>query len=80
MTDPVTEHRLKELERKVSGLQNQVDILHALHDADTKKRDRQIRDLQINAAVDRGVPKKEVARIYKLSPGRITQLTSKRQA
>ncbi|AOE85844.1 hypothetical protein [Pseudomonas sp. TCU-HL1] len=80
MTDLKNEYRIKELERKVSGLQIQVEVLHALHDADTRKRDRQIRDLKINAAVNRGIPRKEVARIYKLSPGRISQLTSRRSA
>lgn len=75
MTDPIVDYRVQELERKVSGLQKQVEVLHGLRDADNKKRDRQIRDLEINAAVNRGLPKKEVAKIYNLSPGRITQLT-----
>jgi DNA-directed RNA polymerase specialized sigma subunit len=77
MSEKLTNYRVRELERKVAGLQNQVDILHALRDTDNKKRDRQIRDLEINAAVNRGLPKKEVAKIFKLSPGRVSQLTSR---
>ncbi|MGX5725062.1 hypothetical protein ACWKWZ_08435 [Metapseudomonas otitidis] len=77
MSDEVTKHKLRELERKVAGLQNQVQILHSLRESDNKKRDREIRDLEINAAVSRGLPKKEVAKIFKLSPGRISQLTSR---
>ncbi|GFM79366.1 hypothetical protein PSCICN_00580 [Pseudomonas cichorii] len=77
MSDNVTKHRVRELERKVAGLQTQVEILHSLRDTDNKKHDRQIRDLEINAAVSRGLAKKEVAKIFKLSPGRISQLTSR---
>lgn len=75
MTDSKSDYRVKELERKVAGLQRQVDVLHGLRNVDNKKRDREIRDLQINQAVSQGLPKKEVARIFRLSPGRITQLT-----
>lgn len=77
MTDTITKHQVRELQRKVAGLQTQVEILHSLRETDNKQRDRQIRDLEINAAVSRGLPKKEVAKIFKLTPGRISQLTSR---
>ncbi|MBI6851668.1 hypothetical protein YA0002_02735 [Pseudomonas cichorii] len=77
MTDKITKYRVGQLERKVAGMQREIDVLHALRENDNKKRDREIRDLKINDAVNRGLPKKEAAKIYNLSAGRISQITSR---
>jgi hypothetical protein len=77
MSDSTTNYRVGQLERKVAGMQREIEVLHALRETDNKKRDREIRDLKINDAVNRGLPKKAAAKIYNLSAGRISQITSR---
>ena len=71
------DHRIKELERKVKGLQRQVGVMNAVNDARNKATDQRLRDLEIRAAVSKGAPQKEVAKIYQLSPGRVSQIVKK---
>ncbi|MGN5143166.1 sigma factor-like helix-turn-helix DNA-binding protein [Aeromonas caviae] len=68
------EYRIEELERKVAGLQRQVSIQRAIQDKDRSDTHRRLRDLEIKAAVERGVPQKEVAQIYDLSAARVSQI------
>lgn len=71
------DHRIKELERKVSGMQRQIGVVNARIDVTTKKQDRRIRDLEIKTAVQQGVPQNQVAKIYELSSGRVNQIIKK---
>ena len=70
-------YRIKELERKVAGLQRQFGVLNAKHEATTDKHGRRIRDLEIKTAVKDGVPQKRVAEIYDLSAARVNQIVRK---
>lgn len=71
------DYRISELERKVKGLQQQVGVLHAVHDAEKKRVDRELRDLRIKTAVQRGAPQKEVAKIFEISAARVSQIIKK---
>ncbi|WP_421157779.1 hypothetical protein [Aeromonas dhakensis] len=68
------EYRIEELERKVAGLQRQVTMHKAIQDHDRAEATRRLRDLEIKAAVQRGVPQKKVAEIYELSAARVSQI------
>lgn len=72
-----TNYRVNELERKVAGLQRQVNVLHARLDTKSNTHDKQIRDLEIKVAVQKGVPQKRIAEIYDLSPGRVCQIVKR---
>ncbi|WP_257807003.1 hypothetical protein [Burkholderia glumae] len=71
------EYRIRQLERQVSGLQREIEVIHSFTNSDRKTTDQRIRDLEIKAAVSRGAPQKEVAKIFKLSPGRVSQIVKK---
>lgn len=71
------DYRIKELERKVAGMQRQIGVVNARVDVTTKKQDQRIRDLEIKAAVQQGVPQNKVAKIYELSPGRVNQIVKR---
>jgi len=71
------EHRIKQLERKVNGMQRQIELGKAQHEQVTKSHDRKIRDLEIRSAVQRGLPQRKVAEIYELSTGRVSQIVRK---
>lgn len=71
------EFRIKELERQVRGLQNQVGVINAISNARNKATDQRLRDLEIKAAVIQGAPQKEVAKVFQLSPGRVSQICKK---
>lgn len=71
------DYRIRELERKVEGLQKQVGVLHAKHDGVTVKHERRIRDLEIRDAVKGGASQKRVAKIYDLSAARVNQIVRK---
>ena len=68
------EYRIEELERKVAGLQRQMSIQRAIQNKDRSDTQRRLRDLEIKAAVERGLPQKEVAKIYDLSAARVSQI------
>lgn len=71
------DHKIKELERKVAGMQRQIGVVNARIDVTTNKHERRIRDLEIKTAVQQGVPQKKVAQIYELSAGRVNQIIKK---
>lgn len=71
------EYRIKQLERQVRGLQNQVGVMNAIGNARDKATNKRLRDLEIKTAVVQGAPQKEVAKIYQLSPGRVSQICKK---
>jgi uncharacterized coiled-coil protein SlyX len=73
MSEDASEYRIRELERKVAGLQRQVGVINARADATDKKTDRRLRDLEIKSAAQH-VPQKRLAEIYDLTPGRISQI------
>lgn len=77
VNDRVQEYRLKELERKMTGLQRQVGVLNAKHENTKKDQEQRIRNLEIKAAVQQGVSQKKVAQIYDLSPGRVSQIVKR---
>jgi TolA-binding protein len=68
--DNKLEYRVKELERKVRGLQTQNSTLNTQN----KKQDQRLRDLEIRTAVLNGAPQKDVAEIYDISRGRVSQI------
>lgn len=67
------QYRLKELERKVRGLQVQLEKQSSI----VEKQDRRLRNLEIKAAVKSGVPQNKVAKIFELSTARVSQITRK---
>lgn len=67
-------YRIAELERQVSGLQRQVSLQRAIQNKDRAEMGRRLRDLEIKAAVESGLPQKQVAEIYDLSAARISQI------
>lgn len=69
-TDNKLEYRVKELERKVRGLQTQNSAMNA----ENRKQDQRLRDLEIRTAVLNGTPQKDVAEIYDISRGRVSQI------
>ncbi|MGI4843005.1 MAG: hypothetical protein ACRYF7_06790 [Janthinobacterium lividum] len=75
--DEEQDYRIKELERKVAGLQRQVGVMNARFDVTTNKQERRLRDLEIKSAVQQGVPQRKVAEIYELSAGRVSQIVKK---
>jgi hypothetical protein len=79
MSSKISEHdyRIKELERQVKGLQRQVGTMNAISYARNKSNDYRLRDLEIKAAVLNGAPQKAVAKIFHLSPGRVSQIVKK---
>lgn len=79
MSDKTKEHeyRIKELERQLKGMQRQVGVMNAIGNARNKSTDQRLRDLEIKTAVVQGAPQKEVAKIYNLSPGRVSQIVKK---
>lgn len=67
-------YRIAELERQVSGLQRQVSLQRAIQNKDRAEMGRRLRDVEIKAAVESGLPQKQVAEIYDLSAARISQI------
>lgn len=68
------DYRIRELERQVKGMQRHIGVINARMDVTDKRNDRRIRDLEIKSAVQQGVPQRQVAKIYQLSPGRVSQI------
>lgn len=64
------EYRIKELERKVRGMQVQIERVNSV----TKKQEMAIRNLEIKNAVKSGVSQKKVAEIYDLSAARVNRI------
>lgn len=81
MTSPTPEqYRIAELERQMHGMQAQINYLHAQTAATSsrlKQHDQNIRDLQIKAAVAAGATQKQLANIYQISQGRVSQIVRK---
>lgn len=71
-----TSYRLDSLERKVKGMQQQINVLNARAETTEKRQEIITRNLKIKADA-RIVPQKKLAEIYKLSPGRISQIVRK---
>lgn len=71
--EDAAEYRIRELERKVAGLQRQVGVINARADATDKKTERRFRDLEIKAAAQH-ITQREIAKIYDLTPGRVSQI------
>ncbi|WP_294357369.1 hypothetical protein [uncultured Sphingomonas sp.] len=71
--EDAAEYRIRELERKVAGLQRQVGVINARADTTDKRTERRLRDLEIKAAAQH-VPQRKLAEIYDLTPGRISQI------
>ncbi|RBM33411.1 hypothetical protein [Vibrio tarriae] len=67
------EYRIKELERKVRGMQVQIEKANSV----TKKHEMAIRNLEIKNAVKSGVSQKKVANIYNLSAARVCSIVKK---
>lgn len=67
------EYRIRELERKVKGLQAQA----AANNARGKATDMRLRDLEIKTAAVQGAPQKDLAKIYDLSRARISQIVKR---
>lgn len=68
-----TEYRIKQLERKVRGMQVQIEK----NDSRSNKHEKAIRNLEIKNAVQSGVTQKKVAEIYDLSAARVNQIARK---
>ncbi len=68
-----TDYKIKELERKVRGMQVQI----AMQASMARKHDKAIRDLEIKNAVKSGLSQKKVAQIYDLSAARVSQIARK---
>ncbi|HHQ4476282.1 TPA: hypothetical protein ACSPZR_001014 [Aeromonas veronii] len=73
----MTDHRLRQLERKMKGMQRQINLLNASQERAEAETDRRLRDLEIKAAVLKGLPQKKVAEIYDLSAARVSQIVKK---
>lgn len=67
------DYKIKELERKVRGMQVQLEK----QASQTQRHEKAIRDLAIRDAVKSGVPQKKVAEIYDLSAARVNQIARK---
>lgn len=77
MTDDIKslKYRVTELERRVKGVQRQQKVADAIQRTTQAQNERRLRDLEIKAAVQRGVPQKEVAEIFEMSPSRVSQIS-----
>ncbi|MDR7018285.1 hypothetical protein [Aeromonas salmonicida] len=73
----MTDYRLRQLERKMKGMQRQINLLNANQERTEAETDRRLRDLEIKAAVLKGMPQKTVAQIYDLSAARVSQIVKK---
>lgn len=73
----MTDYRLRQLERKMKGMQRQINLLNANQERAEAETDRRLRDLDIKAAVLKGLPQKKVAEIYDLSAARVSQIVKK---
>ncbi|WP_324062523.1 hypothetical protein [Aeromonas caviae] len=73
----MTDYRLRQLERKMKGMQRQINLLNANQERTEAETDRRLRDLEIKAAVLKGLPQKTVAQIYDLSAARVSQIVKK---
>lgn len=86
MTTTRTEFEIQELNRKVSGVQEQVSKLNRkaiLTEAELseykKKTDMRIRNLEIrDAVIARGIPAHVVATEFDLTRARISQIVNKK--
>jgi predicted XRE-type DNA-binding protein len=77
MTDDIKalKYRVTELERQVKGVQRQQKVADAVQRTTQAQNERRLRDLEIKAAVQRGVPQKEVAEIFEISRSRVSQIS-----
>lgn len=67
------EFRIRELERKVRGMQVQIARSNSI----AQKHEMAIRNLEIKNAVSSGVSQKKVAEIYDLSAARVNRIVKK---
>ncbi len=79
------DYKIKELERQMNGVQEQVTKLNRatnLTQAELteykKKTDMRVRNLEIrDAVIARGIPAKDVAKEFKLTSARVSQIVNK---
>ena len=71
------EYKTKQLERQMKGMQRRVEVVNAKFETLTNKLERRIRDLELKTAAQSGVPQRQIANIYELSPGRVSQIVKK---
>jgi len=74
-TDKELQYRVEQLERKVEGIQRQQKVANAIQKNTQAQNERRLRDLEIKAAVQRGVPQKEVAEIFGIGRSRVSQIS-----
>ena len=68
-------YRVEQLERKVEGVQRQQRVADAVQRNTQAQNERRFRDLEIKAAVQRGVPQREVAEIFGIGRSRVSQIS-----
>ena len=66
----MSHYKVKELERKVRGLQQEITKLHA----ENRKREKDNRNKNILSSVESGVSQTRTAKIYELSVARVNQI------
>lgn len=71
------EYRIRQLERQVKGMQRTMGVLNARVEVNNNRTERRLRDLEIKDAVQKGVPQRQVAKIFDLSAGRVSQIVKK---
>lgn len=67
-------YKTRELERKVAGMQRQLNIMNARQERQQATNERRLRDLEIRDAVRSGVPQKKTAEIFEISAARVSQI------
>lgn len=67
-------YRVQKLERQMEGVQRQQKVADAVQRKTQAQNERRFRDLEIKAAVQRGLPQREVAEIFEISRSRVSQI------
>lgn len=73
-SDKELKYRVEQLERKMDGVQRQQRVADAVQRTTQAQNERRFRDLEIKAAVQRGLPQREVAEIFEISRSRVSQI------
>lgn len=68
-------YRVQKLERQMEGVQRQQKVADAVQRKTQAQNERRFRDLEIKAAVQRGVPQREVAEIFGIGRSRVSQIS-----
>jgi len=67
-------YRVQKLERQMEGVQRQQKVADGVQRKTQAQNERRFRDLEIKAAVQRGLPQREVAEIFEISRSRVSQI------